>query len=155
MHWYRKISADASDFSPVADALDWFQTEYEQGREELKLQGRRIDAVAARLPGLIEYYYAQYQELETILSYFERLESKAIVEKTQWYMTSYNRTINENTARKYAEVHDDVMVIAKVRWEVANCRNNFLALFKAIEAMHYQVRNVVLLRTSGFDDALY
>lgn len=155
MSWFRKISADPSDFSPVADALEYFQQEYEEGREELKLRGRKITDVAANLPGLIEYRYAQYQEVETILTYFEKLEEKAIIEKTQWYMANYPREIRENIARKYAEVHDDVMPITKIKFEIVMVRNNFLALFKAIEAAHYQVRNVVLLRTSGFDDAMY
>lgn len=155
MYWYRKVTADVNDFSPVADALDYFQKEYKDAQEELKVAGKRIDLVAAGLPGIIEYRYAQFQELETILLYFERLESKAIVEKTMWYMTNYNRQINEITAKRYAEVHDDVLAIMRIKLEVANVRNNFIALTKGMETLHYQTSNIVKLRVAGFDDATF
>ncbi|RYF11250.1 MAG: hypothetical protein EOO77_19780 [Oxalobacteraceae bacterium] len=155
MIWFRAITADPKDYSPVADALTYFQAEYEEGRKDIQVKGRRIDDVAAKLPGILEYRFAQYQELETILQYLEKIESKAIVEKTQWYMANYNRQIPEHTARKYAEVHADVFPVTKIALEVATVRNNFLALFKGIEALHYQVRNVVQLRTAGFDDAVF
>jgi hypothetical protein len=155
MHWFRAISADPNDLSPVADALVYFQDEYEAARKELMVKGRRIDETASRIPGILEWRFAQYQELETILSYLERVEAKAVVEKTQWYMASYNRQINELTARKYAEVHDDVFPLTKIKLEVATCRNNFLAIFKAIECLHYQIGNVTKLRAAGLDDATF
>lgn len=155
MLWFRAITADPKDLSPVADAMIFFQAEYEDGRKEISVKGRRIDDVACKLPGILEYRFAQYQELETILQYLEKIEAKAIVEKTQWYMGNYGRNIPEHTARKYAEIHDDVFPLTKIKLEVATVRNNFLALFKGIEALHYQVRNVVQLRTAGFDDATF
>ena len=155
MQWFRAITADENDLSPIAEALSFFQTEYEEGQAELKVKGRRIDDVACKLPGIMEYRFAQYQELETILQYLEKVEAKATIEQTQWFMSNYQRQIPEHVARKYAEVEPKVFALTKIKLEVATVRNNFLALFKGIEALHYQVRNIVMLRTAGFDDATF
>ncbi|RYD64976.1 MAG: hypothetical protein EOP83_08425 [Verrucomicrobiaceae bacterium] len=155
MHWFRAITKDEKNLTPVAEALEYFQVEYEEGQAELKVKGRRIDDVACKLPGIMEYRFAQYQELETILQYLEKVETKALIEQTQWFMANYPRQIPEHTARKYAEVEPNVFALTKIKLEVATVRNNFLALFKGIEALHYQVRNIVMLRTAGFDDATF
>lgn len=155
MRWYRKISADPNDLSPIPDAVEWFQEEYEEARKELQIKGQRIDAVAATIPGLIEYRFAQLQELETILKYLEEIEKRKLVEKTKWIMENYPRAISETVAKQYAQAEQEVFDIACVKFEVATVRNNFLALFKGIEAMHYQIKNIVDLRKAGLDDATF
>lgn len=155
MRWYRKISADPNDLSPIPDAVEWFQEEYEEARKELKIKGERIDQVAASIPGLIEYRFAQLQELETVLKYLEEVEKRKLVEKTKWFMENYPRAISESVAKQYAAADQEVFDIARVKFEVATVRNNFLALFKGIEAMHYQIKNIVDLRKAGLDDSLF
>lgn len=153
MRWFRKITSQTSDLSPVVDAIDFFMLEYTDARDELNVKGRRINVVAASIAGVIEYRYAQLQELEMILKHMEMLVEREIVKQTKWFMENYPRAINEHTAKRYAEAHDDVFALVLIKHEVAVVRNNFLALFKGIEALHYQIRNIVDLRKAGIEDA--
>ncbi|RYD67162.1 MAG: hypothetical protein EOP83_03395 [Verrucomicrobiaceae bacterium] len=151
--WFRKITTDPSDFGRVMDAIDHFMMEYHEAERELTVKGKRIDAVASHIPGIIAFRYAQLQELEMILKHMEVLVDREIVKQTKWFMESYPRAITEPTARKYAEAHDDVFARVLIKHEVAVARNCFLSLFKGIEAMHYQIRNIVELRKAGIEDA--
>lgn len=153
--WFREVSADPTDFGPLAEALAFYIKEIEAGRQEIQVKGKRIDDVAARLSGIVEYRYGQLQDLEIILQYVEKLEERAIVEKTQWYMSHYNRNLSESTAKRYAENHDDVFVITRLKLETAAVRNDYLALFKALEYMHFQISNITRLRAAGVEDSTF
>jgi hypothetical protein len=153
--WFQKITADPTDFSPIVEMIEHFQSIYEAAQADLAVRGKRIEEVAMRIPGLVEMRFAQYQELETVLLYLERVEAREIMEKMKLYWKTEPRDLSDNYIRKWAESHEDVITIARIRLEVATVRNNFLSLHKGLETLHYQLGNVTKLRCAGLDDATF
>jgi len=153
--WFRKITEDKNDLTPVIDAMEAFQREYEGGLPHLQVRGRRIAEVASEIPSYIEYYNTKMLEVDMILKYLEQLVEERTVEKTMWYMSHYNRALSESTAKRYAEVHEEVMDLKRIVSEVAVMRNQFLSLTKGLDTLHYQIKNIVTLRSVGFEDAVF
>lgn len=155
MKWYRRVAQDPNDFGPLAEALEHFENEYLAARQELEVKGRRIEEVARRLPGIVEYRFGQLQEIEAILSLFELRVDKAVAEAKKRYLENYQRNLSERTAEKYAEVDQDVIDLRMLVIEIARVRNLFLSLTKGMEYLHFQLSNVVRLRQAGIEDATF
>jgi DNA-directed RNA polymerase subunit F len=155
MRWLQRIVNDAKNLELVLDAVAHFQREYEDGKSILQVKGQRIEVKLTRIASEIEYYYATYQEIEMILAHMDKQVEREIVDQTQNYMDHYNRKISEQTARKYAEVHDETLVLAAVRMQVAMVRNDFMALFKGLETLSFKLKDIVELRKAMLDDAMF
>lgn len=155
MKWYRRVAQDPNDLEPLAEALEHFENEYLEARKELEVKGRRIEEVARRLPGIVEYRFGQLQEIEAILSLFELRVDKAVAESKKRYLENYQRNLSERTAEKYAEVDQEVIDLKMLVIEIARVRNLFLSLTKGMEYLHFQLSNVVRLRQAGIEDASF
>lgn len=154
MRWYRRVTNSADgDFTAVADALEYYEAEYEKARSEVKITSGRVEALAMRLPGLVEYHYGHLQELEAILKWLEIQTEKVLGKCRRHYMEHYNKTLSDRTAEKYAESDNDVITLKLLTNEVALVRNNFLGIHKAIEFAHYQTSNITKLRCAGMEDS--
>lgn len=151
--WYSRISgAPEGDFTPVADALVWFEQEYQDARKEVKITGR-IETFMMRLPGLVEYYWRHLQELEAIMEWFDILITKQMGLSRRKYIEHYNRDLTDRTAEKFAEADTEVLTLRMLRNEVALMRNQFLGIHKALDIAQYQCTNVRALRVAGIEDA--
>jgi hypothetical protein len=77
MSWYAKVSRDIAQ---LPDCLDFFYSELEQARKEVKIYGN-IEKSSSALPGIVEHRFNQLQEVEAILEYLNielrRVRSKA------------------------------------------------------------------------------
>lgn len=152
-NWYLKISAAPDgDFSAVAEAIEWFDKEYQQGRQEIQLSGRLEDC-AKRLPGLVEYYYRHLQELDAILQWFEIKIAQAQARARNNLLETSQRAINERTAEKWAETDDNVIDLKMLYNLVGLTRNYFFGIHKALEASNFQLSNITKLRLAGVEDA--
>lgn len=153
MRWYhRVISAPEGDFTALAEALVWFETEHEKAQGELKLSGR-IEAAAARLPGNAEYYYGIAMEIEHILKWLEIQIERTVAKWRRHYLEHYNRQMNMRDAEKYAESEKEVFDLRLLTNHVALVRNKFHGITKGLEYMHFQIGNIVALRKVGIEDA--
>lgn len=155
MRWLQRFTR-ANDWKEVAlDYVDDFTAELEEGRKLFRVSGTKIVAKLQAIPAEIEYYFRLSQEAEQILKFVERQEERAIVEKTQWYMDHYQRKISEQVARKYAEAHEDIATLYLLRCEIAMIRNDFMALFKGLEAQSFKLRDQVDLHKHMLEDAVF
>lgn len=151
-NWYRLITSDETNFTPIAEFVEYMEAQYLEAEQELRVKGKRIDDIACRLPGIVTHRFAQLQEIESILNHLQRLGDKAMIEAKDRFLNHYARTVSERTAEKHAEVDPEVYAIRMLQGEVALIRNKFLALTKGMEYLHFQTGNIVRLKVAGIED---
>jgi hypothetical protein len=153
--WYNRVTRDPNDLSPVLDAIDYFDEQYLEARQEMaKLNGMNLIQVQTRLCGIVEYRYQQLSEIELIMKYLEIREEAVVGTQRRHYVEHYNRKLTDQMVNKFAESHPDVIALRELRNHVAAVRNKFMALSKGHECLHFQLSNITKLRVAGMDDAI-
>lgn len=149
MGWYSEVSRD---ISRIPEAIDYFEVELNQARQEVKLKGS-IERAASEMPGIVEHRFNQLQELEAILEYLNielrRLRS-SIFKK---YLENYQRALSSRDVEKYVDGEADVVDYEKIINEFALIRNKWLGVLKALDQKQWQITNIVKLRVAGMEDA--
>ena len=149
MGWYSQISRDISQ---IPAAVQYFETELDLARKEVKLSGN-VEKAAASMPGIVEHRFNQLQELEAILEYLNielrRLRSSFF----RKYLENYQRALSSRDVEKYVDGEADVVDYEKVINEFALIRNKWLGVLKALDQKQWQITNVVKLRVAGMEDA--
>lgn len=153
--WHSTIVNSPDDLSPVFEAVEYFQRECREARDELKnLRGLRLTEVQARLPGIVAYRYEQMAELDSIIAFLEIREDATVGEKRRFYVEHYNRKLTDQMVNKFAETHGDVIALKEIRNRVVAVRNKFFALSKGHESMHFQLSNITKLCAAGMTEAI-
>lgn len=149
MGWYSNISRDISE---IPNAIDYFDAELKQARQEVKLKGS-LERAASEMPGIIEHRFNQLQEIEAILEYLNielrRLRSSYF----RQYLENYQRALSSRDVEKYVDGEADVVDYEKVINEFALMRNKWLGILKALDQRQWQITNIVKLRVAGMEDA--
>ena len=149
MGWYSKISRDISE---IPNAIDYFENELSNAKQEVKIKGN-LERAAAEMPGIIEHRFNQLQEIEAILEYLNielrRLRSSYFKQ----YLENYQRALSSRDVDKYVDGEADVVDYEKVINEFALMRNKWLGILKALDSKGFSVNNIIKLRSAGMDDA--
>ena len=149
MGWYSEISRDVSK---ITDAVEHFESELQDARQEVKLKGN-VERAAAEMPGIVEHRFNQLQEIEAILNYLNielrRLRSSFFKK----YLENYQRALSSRDVEKYVDGERDVVDYEKIINEFALMRNKWLGLLKGLDQKQWQITNVVKLRVAGMEDA--
>ena len=149
MGWYSRVSRDINQ---IPGAIQYFETELAQARNEVKLSGN-VEKAAAAMPGIVEYRFNQLQEIEAILNYLNielrRLRSSYFKK----YLENYQRALSSRDVEKYVDGEADVVDYEKIINEFALIRNKWLGVLKALDQKQWQITNVVKLRVAGMEDA--
>jgi len=149
MGWYSEISRDVSK---ISDAIDFFEKEIVDARQEIKLKGN-VEKASAELPGIVEQRFSQLQEIEAILNYMNielrRLRSSYFKK----YLENYQRALSSRDVEKYVDGESDVVDYEKIINEFALLRNKWLGILKGIDQKQWQITNIVKLRVAGMEDA--
>lgn len=149
--WYRRIQENGID-EELDDAILYYDNELEQAREDIKIRGS-AEAQMAKLPGIIEYRYAQLQDLCAICEYVEVEKNKIISVKFKGYLEGYSKKIiSSRDADKFVYADQDVDDISKKLISISLCKDQFLGISKGLESKHYQLTNIVKLKTAGIND---
>lgn len=148
MSWYAKVS---KDIAQLPDCLDFFYSELEQARKEVKIYGN-IEKSSSALPGIVEHRFNQLQEVEAILEYLNielrRVRSKAFKK----FLESYQRALSSRDCEKYVDGEADVVDMEKIINEFALLRNQWLGIIKGLDIKQWQMSNIIKLRTAGMED---
>ena len=148
MGWYSDV---AKDISNIPDAVEYFNSELNDARQEVKLSGN-VEKSAAALPGIVEHRYGQLQEIEAILEYLNielrRLKSSHF----RKYLENYQRALSSRDCEKYVEGEADVVDMEKIINEFAMLRNQWLGIIKGLDIKQWQLSNIIKLRTAGLED---
>ncbi len=152
MRWYSRVTKDTSDLETLLKCIEFYDVQHEEAQRELKPTGR-INDLCIRLPSMVEYRFGQLQELEAILGFYERRALKVKLEKKRGFLEHYNRNLTDRQADQYAEIDDEVQILAQLVEEIALLRNKFLGLTTGYEYLHFQIGNIIHLRRAGIEDA--
>lgn len=149
--WYGKITANPDDLSPIVDAVFHFENEIEIAKREVKLVGS-VEKASSQLPGIVEHRFNQYQEVEAILKYLEIKHTKAKAVAFKTFLEAYKRALSSRDAQIYAEADDKVIELAMLINQVALVRNSYMGIMKGLDYKHWQINNLVKLKSAGLED---
>jgi hypothetical protein len=148
MSWYSKVS---KDIAHLPDCIDYYYTELDEARKEVKVYGN-VEKASAALPGIVEHRFNQLQEIEAILEYLN-IESRRLRSKVfKKYLENYQRALSSRDVEKYVDGEADVVDMDKIINEFALLRNHWLGIIKAIDIKQWQLSNIIKLRTAGMED---
>lgn len=146
--WYAKVSKDIS-YLPAC--IDFYYTELDSAKREVKIYGN-VEKASAALPGIVEQRFNQLQEIEAVLEYLN-IELRRIRSKSfRKYLENYQRALSSRDVEKYVDGEADVVDMEKIINEFALLRNQWLGIIKAIDQKQWQITNIVKLRTAGLED---
>ena len=149
MGWYSEISRD---ISKIPTAIQYFESELTEARNEVKLTGN-VERASSAMPGIVEHRFNQLQEIEAILNYMNielrRLRSSFFKK----YLENYQRALSSRDVEKYVDCEADVVDYEKIINEFALLRNKWLGVLKALDQKQWQITNIVKLRVAGMEDA--
>ena len=149
MGWYTDI---AKDISNIPDAVNYFETELIDARQEVKLTGN-VERAAASMPGIVEHRFCQLQEIEAILEYLNIELRRLKSQHFRKYLENYQRALSSRDCEKFVEGEADVVDFEKIINEFALLRNKWLGITKALDQKQWQITNVVKLRVAGMEDS--
>lgn len=149
--WYRSITDDPSNPDRIVDAVLFFESELEIAKLEVKLRGS-VEKASSQLPGIVENRFNQYQEVEAILRFLEIQHTQKKSQAFRRFLENYNRALSSRDAEKYAEGDKDVIELAMLINQVALVRNTYMGIMKGLDYKHWQINNLVKLKTAGLED---
>jgi hypothetical protein len=148
MSWYAKVSKDIAN---LPGCLDYFYTEIEEAKKEVKIYGN-VERASASLPGMVEHRFNQLQEIEAVLEYLN-IELRRIKSKSfRKYLENYQRALSSRDCEKFVEGEADVVDMEKIINEFAMLRNQWLGVIKGLDIKGYQINNIIKLRAAGLED---
>lgn len=154
MRWYSRVTtAPEGDFTLLAEALVWYDEEYERAKGDLKVDMQRIDQVSAKLGGLMTYYYGLQQEIDAIHQWLEIHYTRVLQKARKGFLEHYAKTLSDRTAEKYAEADPDVLVIRLLINEVALRNRLYQGITKGLETLSFRLGDITKLRVAGIEDA--
>ena len=146
--WYYKVS---DDVNAVVDAIAYFENEIAEARSEIPIKGN-LERASASLPGISEYRFNQLQEVESILEHLNIKLRKKRSEVFKKFLENYNRQLSSRDAEKYVDGDSDVVALTELVNQFALVRNQYLGIIRGLENKHWQLSNIVKLRSAGLED---
>ena len=146
--WFSKIRADLTE---LPNALDWFENEYTQAKQEVRINGS-VEKQSRDLPGIVEQRFAQLQELEAILEHLNIQMNKVRTVAFRKYLEAYNRVLTSRDAEKFADGEEEVIMYQELINEVALMRNKWHGIIKTLDIKGFQINNVIKLKVAGQED---
>ena len=149
MGWYSTVTRDNSR---IPDAIQYYENELQQARNEVKLQGN-VERASAELPGTVEHRFNQLQEIEAMLNYLNIELRKLRSSHFKKYLENYQRALSSRDVEKYVDGEADVVDYELIINEFALLRNKWLGLLKGLDSKGFSINNVIKLRVAGMEDA--
>ena len=146
--WFSKIRADLTE---LPNALDWFENEYTQAKQEVRINGS-VEKQSRDLPGIVEQRFAQLQELEAILEHLNIQMNKVRTVAFRKYLEAYKRVLTSRDAEKFADGEEEVIMYQELINEVALMRNKWHGIIKTLDIKGFQINNVIKLKVAGQED---
>ena len=149
MGWYSTVS---KDISRIPDAIQYYESELEDARLEVKIKGS-LEKASAEMPGVIEHRFNQLQEIEAVLNYLNIELRKIRSSYFKKYLENYQRALSSRDAEKYVDGEKAVVDYDLLINEFALLRNKWLGILKALDSKGFSINNIIKLRVAGLDDA--
>lgn len=140
-----------NDMSRIVDAIDFYENEIQDAKEELSLKGS-IEKHTRDMPGIVDYRFYQLQEIEAILEFLNIELRKIRSREFKKFLENYNRQLSSRDAEKYIDGVDEVIDMHHLVNEFALIRNKMQGIIKSLDQKSFSINNIVKLRTAGLDD---
>lgn len=137
----------------LPQALEYFNNEYDEARNEVKISGKITECVS-KLSSRYEYRFSQLQEIEAILKHFEIKLSQKKSALYQKYLENYQRALSSSDIKIYIEGQPEIVAIQQIINEISLVRNKFISLSKGFETANYQLSNLSKLYAAGVDSVI-
>jgi len=147
--WYNRV---VDDMSRVTDAIAYYNEELVTAFAETKISGK-LETQSQNIGGFMAHRYAQLQDLEAILKYFNHRLDRMRSGHYRKYLEAYNRELTDRAIEKYIDGEADVNDMYDIINEVALVRNKYLAVIKGLDTKQFQIGHIVKLRAAGLEDA--
>lgn len=138
------------DESKLSEVLEYFNQEYESGREEIKIKGNLSQSMT-QLPALYEIRFAQLQELEAILAFYNNKLNGIKGSLYREFQEKSKRSLTSTDLKQYVEGDVKTLAIQTIINEIALVRNKFVSLTKGFETKNYMLTNLTKLHIAGLD----
>ena len=148
--WYNRV---VDDMSRVTDAITYYNDELIAAFAETKISGR-LESQSQNIGGYMAHRYAQLQDLEAILKYFNHRLDRMRSQHYKKYVEAYNRELSDRAIEKYIDGESDVNDMYDIINEVALVRNKYLAVIKGLDTKQFQIGHIAKLRAAGLEDAM-
>ena len=139
------------DYNTLKNLVYSMPESYEEARSELKLSGK-LEKYVSQISANFEYRYAQLQEIEAILEYFNIKLKSIKSKKYQQLINTSARALTQSDLRQYIDGDEQVVAVQTIINEIALVRNKFISLSKGFETINYQLSNLTKLYVAGLDD---
>lgn len=134
----------------VPTVLSYFEEEYIKAREEVKIKGN-LQRCISELSSLYEMRFAQLQELEAIMEFFD-IKLKGIRSSLyQKLMNNSQRALTSNDIKQYIDGDKNIIDLQLIINDIALVRNKFISLTKGFESKNWQLSNLTKLHCAGLD----
>lgn len=150
-NWVKTIKDDATK---VNEALEYYGNEYLEARKELNDKGKHLQQVQLELPSLFEIRYAQLQELEAIMEFFD-IKVKGLRSNIyQKLMNNSQRALTSNDIKQYIDGDKNIMDLQLIINDIALVRNKFISITKALDIKNWQLSNITKALCAGLNDII-
>ena len=120
----------------VPTVLSYFEEEYEKAREEVKIKGN-LQRCISELSSLYEMRFAQLQELEAIMEFFD-IKLKGIRSSLyQKLMNNSQRALTSNDIKQYIDGDKNIIDLQLIINDIALVRNKFISLIYFCQLLIY------------------
>lgn len=148
--WFYKVLEDQNN---LVDFITYFYNEYEQAVKELNSEGY-IEAVAKKLPIMMEKRYAQYQVINALMQHYDNLYDQKHSELYRKYTEHYNRELTSKDINNYILGDPEIISIRDIKIEIGLLREHFASITKGLDCKQYQIGHITKLRIAGLDNAI-
>ena len=155
-NWYAKIFQETDDIrqlSIICQACEYYEKKLPTGFDNVKPPKGPINALSSKIPSYATENLSIIGDLNIMLKHLENQESIARTQRTQYYMEHYQRKLSETVAKAYADSDQQVQAVRTIRFRVASVMEQFMAISRGLEYMHYQIGNIGKMRVAGIEDA--
>lgn len=150
-NWVKTIKDDATK---VNEALEYYGNEYLEARKELNDKGKHLQQVQLELPSLFEIRYAQLQELEAIMEFFDIKVKGLRSNLYQKLMNNSQRALTSNDIKQYIDGDKNIMDLQLIINDIALVRNKFISITKALDIKNWQLSNITKALCAGLNDII-
>ena len=109
----------------VVEALDYFNKEYEEAKQEINIKGRNLTECCSTLSSYYEKRLAQYQEIVAILKHFEIKLNSVRAAVYKHFLESYQRELSSPDIKIYVDGDEKVVALQQVINEIVFVKNKF------------------------------
>lgn len=149
-----KIVMSSKDLSEIIDMITFYEEELDEASKEIKIvPNKSIEAQCASLPGLVQYRFNQWREVNAVLEHLDtRLRNIEIKNYKDLQATS-KRSLAQGELKMFARHDTDYVAMAEVVNQVRLLCEKFEGISKALESKSFQLNNITKLKTAGLENS--